>query len=298
MKFITFQRDKELKVGMLSKDMNKVYDLNKLELTYDYLDMVDFISKQTDSDLEKLSDIYFQESASRIPAYNVEEITIHSPIIHPRHDILCLGLNYKDHVSESSRGLNKEFELPKHPIYFSKRVNIAIGNEEKIKNDSNVTEMIDYEVELAVVIGKEGINIPKEEAEDYIFGYTILNDLSARDLQQRHQQWFRGKSLDTFTAMGPSIVHKSQLPFPIELNLYSRVNGEIRQVGNTKDFIFDIATVIHDLSQGMTLKPGDIIATGTPAGVGMGFKPPKYLKSGDLVECEIENIGILRNALE
>ena len=277
--------------------MTKIYDINTLKLENHYNDMNDFIEKVSETDLEKLKSIYNGGSAN-VQAYNLNDIKLCSPIINPRKDILCLGLNYKAHVKETSHGFNQEIDLPEYPIYFSKRVNETVGPEEGINPYENITSKLDYEVELAVIIGKEGINIPKEEAEDYIFGYTIINDVSARDLQTRHSQWFRGKSLDSFTPLGPCIVHKSEMKLPLNLGVTSIVNGEVRQQGNTRDLIFDIPTIIHDLSQGMTLKPGDIIATGTPSGVGMGFNPPKFLKRGDIVECKVEGIGVLRNIVE
>lgn len=172
-----------------------------------------------------------------------------------------------------------------------------MGQEDIIVSHADIDEQLDYEVELAVIIGKKGTNIPKDQVEDYIFGYTIINDISARQLQQQHSQWYRGKSLDSFTALGPVVVHKSEMPFPIELDISSRVNGELRQNSNTKYFLADIPSIISEFSNGITLEPGDIIATGTPSGVGMGFNPPRYMKSGDVVECEIQNIGILRNAV-
>jgi len=185
--------------------------------------------------------------------------------------------------------------IPEFPIYFTKVASPAIGSEENIKFSNDVTTQVDYEVELAIVIGKEGFNIKPEKAEEYIFGYTIINDVSARDLQGKHTQWFKGKSLDTFCPMGPCIVHKNEIPLPMELNIKCSINGELRQNSNTKNLIFDIPYIISDLSKGLTLKPGDIISTGTPSAVGMGFQPPKVLKNGDVVECYIENIGELVN---
>lgn len=169
---------------------------------------------------------------------------------------------------------------------------------DKVIIPKDYSHNFDYEVELAVIIGKDGKDIPFEEAEDYIFGYTIGNDITVRDIQKKHIQWFKGKSLDTCTSIGPYIVHKSAIPFPVDLDISSKVNGEIRQKSNTKDLIFDIPTIISDLSKGLTLRAGDIILTGTPAGVGAGFKPPKYLKPGDIVECYIEKIGSLTNIIE
>ncbi len=178
---------------------------------------------------------------------------------------------------------------------FSKVASPAIGQGDNIKAFPEYTDKADYEVELAVIIGKDGIDIRKEDAEDYIFGYTIVNDVSARNIQRKHGQWFKGKSLETYCPMGPVIVHKSALPFPIELEIKCSINGELRQNSNTKQLIFDIPSIIHDLSKGMYLRKGDIIITGTPAGVGLGFKPFKFLKPGDEIECSIEGIGTLKN---
>jgi 2-keto-4-pentenoate hydratase/2-oxohepta-3-ene-1,7-dioic acid hydratase in catechol pathway len=276
--------------------MTQVIDINSLKLSRKYCNMNDLISNIDSTDLEILQKECLQYGDSCNKVYDIKDVKICAPIIKPKNDIICLGLNYIEHVGETSRSFKDEsIDIPKYPVYFSKRVNKAIGTEEKINSYEGLVEKLDYEVELAIIIGKDGINIPKERAEEYIFGYTIMNDISARDFQQRHVQWFKGKSFDTFTSLGPCITHKSEIKFPIELNVYSRVNGELRQSSSTKHLIFDIPTIIHDLSLGMTLKAGDIIATGTPAGVGMGFDPPRFLKKGDIVECEIECIGVLKN---
>lgn len=296
MKFITFLIDENKKLGMYNKSMTKIIDINSLSLARHYSDMNDLIKNIEKLDLKMLQQVYDKSEDYSNNAYHVNDVKICAPITKPQNDILCLGLNYIEHVDETSKSFKDDsIDIPKNPVYFSKRVNEAIGPEDEICSHEEVVEKLDYEAELAVIIGKDGINIPKEKAEEYIFGYTIMNDVSARDIQQKHIQWFKGKSLDTFTALGPCIVHKSQIKFPIKLNISSRVNGELRQNSNTKNIIFDIPAIIHDLSLGMTLKAGDIIATGTPAGVGMGFNPPKFLKKGDIIECEIENIGVLKN---
>ena len=300
MRFVTYLlKDNVERLGIMNSDMTGVYEIKSVpNLQNSYKDMNDFITNVTQQDLETLkSRNYEKDSVVKLDL--IEDIKLCSLIINPVKDILCLGLNYKDHVEETNRSFNANYELPKYPIYFSKRVNKSIGINDKITNYQGVSNELDYEVELAVIIGKEGINIKKEDAYDYVFGYTIMNDVSARDLQQRHGgQWFRGKSIDSFTPLGPCIVYKDEINPPIELDVLSKVNGEVRQSSNTKHFIFDIPTIISDLSAGMTLKPGDIIATGTPSGVGMGFKPPKYLKSGDKVECTIEKIGTLVNIVD
>lgn len=300
MRFVTYLlKDDVEKLGIINSDMTGVYEIKSIpNLKRVYKDMNDFITNVTKEDLEILKNRDYEKN-ELIKVYLLENIKLCSPIVNPVNDILCLGLNYKDHVEETNRSFNANYELPKYPIYFSKRVNKAIGTNDKITNYQGISNELDYEVELAVIIGKEGINIKKEEAYDYVFGYTIMNDVSARDLQQRHGgQWFRGKSIDTFTPLGPCIVYKDEIKPPVELNVLSKINGEVRQSSNTKHFIFDIPTIISDLSAGMTLKPGDIIATGTPSGVGMGFNPPKYLKSGDKIECTIEKIGTLVNIVD
>ena len=229
----------------------------------------------------------------------VKDVTILSPIAFPKRNVFCLGKNYIEHAKELEGKTANLSGIPEYPIYFSKTASPTIGPGDTILLHEDITfGHVDYEVELGIIIGKEGVNIALDEVEDYIFGYTIINDVSARALQVRHTQWFRGKCLDTHCPMGPVVVTKDEIPFPITLDLTCKVNDEIRQQGNTRDMIFDIPTIISDLSRGTRLYPGDIIATGTPSGVGMGFDPPKYLKSGDIVMCEIEQIGSLVNTVK
>lgn len=228
----------------------------------------------------------------------LDDIKLTAPIPYPRRNVFCLGKNYIEHAMEIKSLPTGESDVPKHPIYFSKIADPAIGHMDKIIIPKDYTVDIDYEVELAVIIGKDGKDIPPEKAEEYIFGYTIGNDITARDLQKKHIQWLKGKSLDSFTPMGPWIVHKSEIGFPVELEIVSKVNGEIRQKSNTKKLIFDIPYIISDLSKGLTLRAGDIIMTGTPEGVGMGYNPPRFLKPGDVVECYVEKIGTLVNIVE
>ena len=221
-----------------------------------------------------------------------------APIPRPRQDILCLGMNYKDHADEAAQ-YNAEAFTKEKPVavYFSKRVSQAVAPEGDIERHAGLVERLDYEVELGVILGKAARNVKAEEAGDYIFGYTVLNDVSARDLQTGHKQWYFGKSLDGFTPMGPCIVTADEIAFPPALHITARVNGELRQDSTTDLLITSIADIIEELSSGMTLLPGTIISTGTPSGVGMGFDPPKFLKPGDVVECSIEGIGTLRNTV-
>lgn len=228
----------------------------------------------------------------------VEQLHFLAPIPEPGRNIVCLGKNYLDHVKEIKGITGGGQSAPAAPVYFTKATHTVVGTGEDILSHQDITQKIDYEAELAIVIGKAGMNIPKEDAEEYIFGYTIANDISARDLQVNHLQWYKGKSLITHCPMGPWIVHKSLLPFPVALDIQSYVNGEIRQDANTREMIFDIPTIISDLSRGYPLLPGDIILTGTPAGVGMGFDPPKFLQPGDEVRCVIQGIGEVINQIK
>ena len=226
----------------------------------------------------------------------LDQVTLLSPIPRPMQDVLCLGLNYADHRKESRSFNAEDFKLEKDlPVYFSKRVSYSQGTGAPIPAHSDVTKELDYECELGVIIGKDARNVKREDAADYIFGYTIVNDVSARNLQTRHKQWYLGKSLDGFTPMGPCIVSADEVAFPPKLDISCLVNEEIRQSSNTECLITGIADIIAILSEGMTLQAGTIIATGTPSGVGMGMNPPCFLKAGDTVTCRIEGIGELKN---
>ena len=227
------------------------------------------------------------------------DVRLEAPIPHPKHGILCAGLNYASHAVEIAKSFGREYKAPEHATYFIKRVDRAVGPGGDIPSHSGITQKLDYEVELAVIIGKLCKNVDKQSAPNYIFGYTVSNDVSARDLQnERGAQWTLGKILDGSAPMGPWIVTRDEIPFPPALRISSRVNREPRQDSNTSDFIFDIPYIISELSQGITLEPGDIIMTGTPSGVGLGLTPPKFLRPGDVVECEIEGIGILKNQVK
>jgi len=218
-----------------------------------------------------------------------------APIPRPRKNIMCIGLNYREHARESAHVRGMPEKLPEHPVLFTKNVTSVNGPDGVIPAQPGVTSQLDWEVELGVVIGTGGRGIAREHALQHVFGYTIINDITARDLQFRHKQFFLGKSLDGCCPMGPVIVTRDEIPGPQNLHLRSWVNGVLKQDGQTRDMVFDIPAIISTLSQGMRLEPGDLIATGTPAGVGFARNPPEYLKPGDVVECEIELIGKLRN---
>ncbi|MCL1913756.1 MAG: fumarylacetoacetate hydrolase family protein [Eubacteriaceae bacterium] len=294
MKYVTFNDGNGHVVGALSKDGAVVYPL--AQLGFDFKTMVELIEGYS-PEVEKDIEAKLERAANGL---SIDAATLAAPIPQPAHDIICLGSNYVAHAKEgpSYRGRENEYVLPEKATYFTKRVNPAVAHGESVPAHVDITSSLDYEAELAVVIGKRADHVSKEDAYNYIFGYTILNDVTAREIQRGHGgQYFFGKSLDGFTPMGPCIATISEFSSPPDLDIKCRVNGELRQDSNTRDLIFDIAHVISDLSQGIALDPGDIIATGTPSGVGMGFTPPKFLNVGDIVECEIEGIGILANPI-
>lgn len=292
MKILTYKHGGETAVGVLKNDGSEVVPVNYLGCSA--LDMNAFLEVQDEKKLEKLDKN--KELMKGIP---LEEIEILSPIPAPKQDVVCLGINYYAHAEEAARFHDEAFggERPV-PIYFAKRVNHALADGEPIDGHLDIVDSLDYEVELAVIIGKDAKNVKPEEVFDYVFGYTILNDMSARNLQTAHKQWYFGKSLDDFTPIGPWIVTKDEFTNPPALPIRSYVNGELRQDSNTELMINGIEKVICQLSQGMTLQAGTIIAMGTPAGVGMGFQPPKFLKKGDVVKCEIEGIGTMTNEIK
>ncbi|MCA1645408.1 MAG: fumarylacetoacetate hydrolase family protein [Chloroflexi bacterium] len=218
-----------------------------------------------------------------------------APPVRLRKNVFCIGRNYKAHIEEGFRARGEEPVFPKYLEIFSKPPTTLIGHEDDIRWDPSFTRRLDYEVELGLVIGKAGRRIPADRAAEHIFGYTIGNDVSAREVQMNHGQWFLGKAMDTACPLGPVIVPARDIPNPQKLRLTTRVNGETRQDSNTSDMLYNIARIIEILSTGLTLEVGDVIITGTPSGVASGMTPPQWLKDGDVVECEIEGIGVLRN---
>ena len=237
-----------------------------------------------------------QQHAAKVQGIPLENVKLHAPLL-PRRNVMCLGLNYAEHARESLAAQGQNISLPDLPIVFTKATTAVSGPTDPIPFDPQVSDKIDWEVELAVIIGKQGKNIPVEQAMEYVFGYTVLNDISARDLQRQGKQYFKGKSLDGSCPMGPWIVTADEVPNPHNLNIRCRVNDVEKQSSNTRHMIFDIPTTIAYLSRGMTLLPGDIIATGTPDGVGFARTPPEFLRPGDVVASIVEGIGEIRNVV-
>lgn len=296
MKLVTYEVDRRRDIGVVSRDETWVFPLRAFGM--EYKEMLEVVKGLSQSELDLL------EHASGLDPYNsnvvgaamMSEVKLLAPIQAPEQDIICLGLNYMEHAAESARFKKEEFD-GKRPkaVYFSKRVNQAVNPYGDILSHSDMVDSLDYEAELAVVIGRDAKDVAPEQVKDYIFGYTIINDVSARNIQNAHKQWYFGKSLDGFTPMGPCILTANNVSYPPELSIQSRVNGELRQDSNTRLMIFNIDHIVSELSKGMTLRAGTIISTGTPKGVGMGFEPPKFLAAGDVVECWIEGIGTIKN---
>ena len=227
--------------------------------------------------------------------YATGDIRWKAPIPRPAKNVFCLGRNYAEHVREATQARGQDFKLPAHPIFFTKAPTTVVGPYDDIVWDRGVTQQVDWEAELGVIIGAGGKNIPRAEAMSHVFGYTVINDVTARDLQNAHMQFFKVKTLDTFCPMGPFIITPDEFGDPHRKRVKLRVNGVEKQNGTTADMIFPIDQTIESLSRGCTLEPGDIISTGTPDGVGMGRTPQEWLQAGDAMETEVEGIGILRN---
>lgn len=279
MKLVSFERDGQAGVGVVGADGAHLHPVPG------YTDMVEFI--RAGAPVGALG-----------PALPLGEVTLLAPIPRPAQDVICLGINYFDHAAESTAVVGKPVKAPDtFPIYFSKRVDEAVAPGAAIDSHSDLVADLDYEAELAAIIGRAAYNVSEDAALDYVFGYTVLNDVSARTIQNQHKQWYRGKSLDGFTPMGPWIVTADAFDVTGAQKIQSYVNGELRQNSSIDRMIFGVAYVVAQLSQGMTLRPGTIISMGTPAGVGMGFEPPRYMRPGDTVACYVEGIGTLENTV-
>jgi 2-keto-4-pentenoate hydratase/2-oxohepta-3-ene-1,7-dioic acid hydratase in catechol pathway len=294
MRLLTYDREGQPRLGLLIR--NRVVDVAELGLTAGIFpsDMQTFLEASTVLkgqiaeaawNLERDSSLLDQRTTP------LEQLRLLAPIPRARRNLVCVGLNYADHASES----RVTSGIPEHVVLFTKPPSTVIGPGESIPWHGHVSTRIDWEVELVAVIGRRGRDITEGKALDHVFGYTIGNDITARDLQARHQQWYKGKGLDGFCPLGPWIVSADELGDPQALQLRLTVNGAVKQNANTKDMIFGVAQLVSAWSQGMTLEPGDLLMTGTPSGVGFARKPPEYLKPGDVVEAEIEHIGVLRN---
>ena len=289
MKFVTYNYKNSEAVGILTEDEKAVVPAKSLGFRAE--SMNEFID----------------ELGGRLPELPAEpetlslaEVKLEAPIPVPRQDVICLGLNYRDHAEEATKA-DAVFDVQRgDAVYFAKRLQRAVAPNDSIDGHFDICDSLDYEVELAVIIGRDARNVKAGDAGDYIFGYTILNDVSARNLQTRHKQWYFGKSLDDFTPMGPCIATAENIGPRPELGIRCYVNGELRQNSNTRMMIFDIPYIIEELSAGMTLKAGTVIATGTPSGVALGMSPEtqKYLESGDVIRCEIDEIGVLENTVK
>lgn len=298
MKFVRYQVGcAAAQLGIVNAAEEQIYPLKAFGV--DGETMEEIIGVMGDEEMQRLQKGMHLPAAQVKGAEAAKEVRLLAPIASPKQDVICLGINYMAHAEESARYKQEEFhgERP-YAVYFSKRVNETVNPGGAIQSHGDIVDSLDYEAELAVIIGRDAKNVPQEQAKDYVFGYTIINDVSARNIQNRHKQWYFGKSLDGFLPMGPCIVTADSLPYPPRLSIQSLVNGELRQDSNTELLIFGISHVIHELSRGMTLKAGTVISMGTPAGVGMGFNPPKFLSPGDCVECRIEGIGSLVNTVE
>lgn len=280
-------------IGILHKEKNAIIPFSIMDI--DYKDMMSVIEQMTAAEFERLN---LAQTAPEIPTIPLSSVKLCAPIEQPVQDIICLGFNYSEHETNSGYIEDADSSREKgYPIYFSKRVNTTTACGDVIPSYQGLVDSLDYETELAIIIGKDAKNISEENAEKYIFGYTILNDVSARNLQTRHNQWYFGKSLDGFAPLGPYITTADELPLPLNLSIKSYVNGELRQDSNTCQMLYSIPRIISELSRGMTLHAGTIISTGTPAGTGMEYNPPKFLQPGDEVCCEIEGIGTLTNVI-
>lgn len=300
MKLLTYKtQNTEPRLGFLHNnqvvDMEDFGEISNFPLPNDMLDLIDLgfdIIAEITELISETEASFFEEIS-----YKLEQVTFLAPIEKPRKNIIGIGLNYTEHVAESARGLDTTGKLPAKPIIFSKPPTTVIGTNTEIIKNTKLTSQLDWECELAVIISKKGKYVAKEDALDYVFGYTVINDISARDCR-REGQWIVSKGQDTFAPMGPVLVTKDEIENPHNLNLTLKVNGVEKQSSNTKFMLFNINDLIEDLSIVFTLEPGDIIATGTPAGVGAGRNPQEWMYDGDVVEATVEGIGTIVNTIK
>ena len=293
MRLVTFTRQSDAAhhLGLL-RDGSQVVDLTRAQdrPPFDPTDMVALIAAG-ETALAWLRNVA-AKSTETIP---LDSVTLLAPISRPRKNVFCVGWNYLEHFNESAHKRPADFKIPDHPVFFSKSTTAVNGPYATIPYDPAITETLDWEVELGVIIGKRGKNISEADAMQHVFGYTVINDVTVRDIQSQHGgQWFKGKSLDGTCPMGPSLVTKDEID-ENNLQVVCRVNGVVKQDSNTKYLYFKIPRLVAELSLGLTLEPGDIISTGTPSGIGRHRNPPEYMKPGDIMETEIAGLGLMRN---
>jgi 2-keto-4-pentenoate hydratase/2-oxohepta-3-ene-1,7-dioic acid hydratase in catechol pathway len=291
MKLVTFSTVDQPRVGVVDADAGEVRDVSELlPAGAGVLEVIEGWAALRP---------VLAERAGGLPAQPLDSVRLLAPIPAPRRDIFCVGKNYREHVAEFGRSgydqPDRSEALPEYPVVFAKATTSVTGPFDDILSHPGVTSELDYEAELGVIIGTGGRGISREAASEHVWGYTIIDDFTARDLQRKHKQWLLGKSLDTHCPMGPYAVSADEVPDVTALEVESHVNGELRQRALVKDLIFDIPELIATISAGITLQPGDIIATGTPAGVGIGFDPPRFMGSGDVIEVSITGLGVQHN---
>jgi 2-keto-4-pentenoate hydratase/2-oxohepta-3-ene-1,7-dioic acid hydratase in catechol pathway len=300
MKLLTYKTaDSESRLGFIQNnkvvDMEDFGEISNFPLPNDMLELIDMGFEV----IAEITDLINETRAQDFEAisFDLNAVTILAPIEKPRKNIIGIGLNYTEHVAESSRTLDTTGKLPQKPIIFSKPPTTVTATQTEILLNRNLTQQLDWECELAVVISKKGKYVPKEDAMDYVFGYTVINDISARDCR-REGQWIVSKGQDTFAPMGPYLVTKDEIENPHNLNVSLKLNGVEKQNSNTKFMLFNINDLVNDLSTVFTLEAGDIIATGTPAGVGAGRNPQEWMWNGDVVEATVEGIGTIVNTIK
>jgi 2-keto-4-pentenoate hydratase/2-oxohepta-3-ene-1,7-dioic acid hydratase in catechol pathway len=302
MKFVTFARGGAHAVGVWLEGPNAkdgaVLDLRlAAELAGETLEAPDMITFIEGGEAAWAVAKKLAASPPADALYPAAGVTLLAPIPRPRKNVFCVGRNYMEHVQEGDRMFNRDPSIPTVPNFFSKTPTTVVGPGADVLYPAKVTQAFDYEIELGVIIGKGGKDITRENAMQHVFGYTIINDVTARDLQRSHVQWFKGKTLDTTCPMGPWIVDADEIGDPKTMELTFLLNGEQRQHASTAQMIFDVPAILESLSAGLTLEPGDVIASGTPSGVGFGMEPKGLMKGGDVMECRISKIGVLKNTV-
>jgi 2-keto-4-pentenoate hydratase/2-oxohepta-3-ene-1,7-dioic acid hydratase in catechol pathway len=307
LKLVTFEDEKGIRLGVWQGvtilDLRALWSILTPDSIPDWIGDMSALIKAGPAALESiyalLDAIESRDDHSALEGLIPQErIHLLAPIPRPHRNILCVGLNYHAHSKEGAKLIGRSADPPQFPVFFTKAPTSVVGPEDPIFLDPKLTQELDYEVELGVVIGLGGRNIDPEEAMAHVFGYIVINDISARDVQRRHGQWFKGKSLDGTCPMGPCLIPARDIHDPHTLDIGFRLNGEVMQESNTRHLIFKIPVLIAELSRGMTLEAGDIIATGTPGGVGFARNPPIFLKEGDQLEAWVKPIGQLNNKVQ